>query len=1043
MLDKLSNAIKKTTDKIANAIFLDKNLVDQIVKDLQRSLIEADVNVSLVLEITQKIKKSALDERLKGIEKKEHIIKLLHDELRLILGEKRELKLGSKKNKFMMLGLYGVGKCVHANTKVQLSDGNIKKISDIYNENILNNEEKLKDGFIIDVSNKGLLVPSFNPTSLKIENKKVTHLWKLKKDELYKVYLDNGSDFSIKVTPEHPFFVLRNGQVVKIRAKDLEMDDWIATPQEVKIEGKKISLESKLRKLPLSILLPKEEIKQIFKEGKKTIKQINKELNVKRNYCKFTQELKRGQIPIELVNKLPNIILAREKNAAKIITVPTYLSSDFAEFLGYVMGDGNIRPNYVQISNEDSEIIDRIEYLSKILFNIEPKIKLAKRTRKMYDIRICSKTLVKIMSIFKLFPGKKGKNLTIPQEIIMSDEDSLKVFIRAYFDCDSYASLNKRYIELTSESQIIIQQFNMLLKRFAIISTISKKVINSIPYWNLAIKARYAEKYAERISYLIKRKRERVEKYKNIGLIQGCGNQDMIPLHTFLKETRQTMGFSIGEIQDSAVYSFGIYEKKGLISKEQLKKLANYNNLSKKGMYLEFLEKIQNKENIRQEYGSKFLNGIKNHLQNTGMAEIKENEWTISSIGQKYLQQIKETNSEEIIQKLSNLANSEVCWLPIKKISKIANDEEYVYDLTVEDNHSFIAEGFIVHNTTTISKLALYYSKRGSKVCAIGLDVHRPAASTQLKQLCDKINIACFIKPEEKDPAKIWKSFEKELEKYELVIIDTAGRDSLEKDLIKEIKSISKITKPTETLLVIPADIGQTARKQAIAFKEAVSITGVIITRMDSTAKAGGALTSCYEAKVPVIFIGTGEKPADLEQFNPESFLSRMLGMGDLETLMEKIRTVTDEKALKSAQKNIESGKLTLKDVQAQLESMESIGSMDKIMSLVPGFSKVKEKVSQEKINQQQEKLKGYKHAINSMTKEEIENPEIMEKETSRLQRISKGSGVSTTDIRNLIKQYKILKEMIQSGKSSSSEGLDQKTLMKMAKKLAKKGMRI
>ena len=212
---------------------------------------------------------------------------------------------------------------------------------------------------------------------------------------------------------------------------------------------------------------------------------------------------------------------------------------------------------------------------------------------------------------------------------------------------------------------------------------------------------------------------------------------------------------------------------------------------------------------------------------------------------------------------------------------------------------------------------------------------------------------------------------------------------------------------------------------------------------MDSTAKAGGALTSCYEAKVPVIFIGTGEKPADLEQFNPESFLSRMLGMGDLETLMEKIRTVTDEKALKSAQKNIESGKLTLKDVQAQLESMESIGSMDKIMSLVPGFSKVKEKVSQEKINQQQEKLKGYKHAINSMTKEEIENPEIMEKETSRLQRISKGSGVSTTDIRNLIKQYKILKEMIQSGKSSSSEGLDQKTLMKMAKKLAKKGMRI
>ena len=344
--------------------------------------------------------------------------------------------------------------------------------------------------------------------------------------------------------------------------------------------------------------------------------------------------------------------------------------------------------------------------------------------------------------------------------------------------------------------------------------------------------------------------------------------------------------------------------------------------------------------------------------------------------------------------------------------------------------------------TTTISKLALYYSKRGSKVCAIGLDVHRPAASIQLKQLCDKLNVACFIEPNEKDPTKIWKKYSNDLEKYDLVLIDTAGRDALDSNLIKEIKSISKIAKPTETILVIPADIGQTARKQAVTFKEAVEITGVIITRMDSTAKAGGALTSCYEAKVAVVFIGTGEKPVDLEQFNPESFLSRMLGMGDLETLMEKIRTVTDENTLKKTQKNIEEGKLTLRDVQAQLESMESLGSMDKIMSMIPGFGKVKEKISAEKLEQQQNKMKAYKHAINSMTRFEIENPEIMEKETSRLQRISKGSGVSTTDIRNLIKQYKVLKEMIESGKGGE-EGMDQKTMMKMAKKLAKKGMRI
>ncbi len=343
--------------------------------------------------------------------------------------------------------------------------------------------------------------------------------------------------------------------------------------------------------------------------------------------------------------------------------------------------------------------------------------------------------------------------------------------------------------------------------------------------------------------------------------------------------------------------------------------------------------------------------------------------------------------------------------------------------------------------TTTISKLALYYGKRGSKVCAIGLDVHRPAASEQLKQLCDKLNIACFISPEEKDPIKIYKKFKAELEKYDLVLIDTAGRDALDQELIKEIKAISKIAEPTEILLVMPADIGQTAKKQASTFKEAVQITGVIITRMDSTAKAGGALTACHEAKVPVVFIGTGEKPHDLELFNPELFLSRLLGMGDLQSLMEKIQSVADESKLKQTQKNIEEGKLTLKDVQAQLESMESLGSMDKLLSLVPGLGKAK--ISPEQLEQQQQKMKNYKNAINSMTKEEIENPGVLEKQTSRLSRIAKGSGTSTSDIRMLIKQYKMLNEMIKSQSAMQDGKMDQKTLMKMARKFGKKRFKL
>ncbi len=340
--------------------------------------------------------------------------------------------------------------------------------------------------------------------------------------------------------------------------------------------------------------------------------------------------------------------------------------------------------------------------------------------------------------------------------------------------------------------------------------------------------------------------------------------------------------------------------------------------------------------------------------------------------------------------------------------------------------------------TTTIGKLAHYYAKRGSKVAAIGLDVHRPAASQQLEQVCKKINITSFIAPEEKSPVKIWKKFEQELKKYDLVLVDTAGRDALDKDLIKEIKEIAKLANPTETFLVMPADIGQTAKKQAQVFKEAVNITGVIITRMDSTAKAGGALTACSEVKVPVIFIGTGEKPQDLEHFDPESFLSRLLGMGDLKSLLEKIESVTNKKELEKTQKNLEEGKFTLRDLQSQLEAMESVGSMDKILSMVPGLGKAK--IPEGALAGQQEKVKKWKHAINSMTPAEIENPELLEKQTSRIARIAKGSGTTTSEIRALIKQYKMLKEMITSNsKIAESGSLDQKTMMKLAKKFGRK----
>jgi len=337
--------------------------------------------------------------------------------------------------------------------------------------------------------------------------------------------------------------------------------------------------------------------------------------------------------------------------------------------------------------------------------------------------------------------------------------------------------------------------------------------------------------------------------------------------------------------------------------------------------------------------------------------------------------------------------------------------------------------------TTTIAKLGFYYAKRGRKVALLGLDTQRPAAMDQLEQMAKKTNLACFIDKKEKSPEKIYKNYEKELEKYDLVLIDTAGRDGLNKDLIKEIKSIEKTTKPDYRILVMPADIGQAAKTQAEEFQKALSIDGVIITRMDGTAKGGGALTACNEVKAPVFFIGVGEKIHEIETFSPDSFISRLLGLGDLQGLLEKVKSATSEKQQKRIQERLEQGKFTLRDLSTQLESMNQMGSMDKVMSMIPGLSGMANKVPKQQLEKQEGKIQHWKAAIKSMTEHEIENPEVLEKQTSRIARIAKGSGTTTSEVRELLKQYKMLKEMMNMQTGLSEGKLDQRTMQKMAKK--------
>ncbi|MBS3084708.1 signal recognition particle receptor subunit alpha [Candidatus Pacearchaeota archaeon] len=341
--------------------------------------------------------------------------------------------------------------------------------------------------------------------------------------------------------------------------------------------------------------------------------------------------------------------------------------------------------------------------------------------------------------------------------------------------------------------------------------------------------------------------------------------------------------------------------------------------------------------------------------------------------------------------------------------------------------------------TTTVAKLGNYFQKRGRKTALVGLDVWRPAAKEQLIQLGEKNNLHVFTDLKEKNPVKIWKKYKSELERLDLVVIDTAGRHDLDKELIKEIETLNKEIKPDETILVMPGDIGQAAKNQAEKFSEALNITGVIITRMDSTAKGGGALSACAETESGVYFITTGEKINDIETFNPESFLSRLLGMGDLQTLIEKVKSVTDEKSQKKIEERIKEGKLTLEDVIEQVKGMNSLGGFEKLKSMVPGLGNAK--IPEGALEIQQKKVEKWEHIIKSMTKEEKENPEIIQKETLRIGRIAKGAGVNTSDVRSLLKQYDVLTSMVKdSSEFDMSKGINPKQLQKLMKRLGKKG---
>jgi len=307
--------------------------------------------------------------------------------------------------------------------------------------------------------------------------------------------------------------------------------------------------------------------------------------------------------------------------------------------------------------------------------------------------------------------------------------------------------------------------------------------------------------------------------------------------------------------------------------------------------------------------------------------------------------------------------------------------------------------------TTTAAKLAKYYSKKGFKVGLICADTFRAGAYTQLMQLAEETKTPFYGDPNEKISLNIIKKGLEILKDKDVVIIDSEGRSKLDEELMRDINLVYREIKPNHVLLVLDATIGQLAGEQAEAFKKACNVSGVILTKLDGTAKGGGAISACKTTNAKVYFIGVGEHIDEFEEFDAPRFVSKILGFGDIEGLLEKAQEIeiTDEIA-----NRVMKGKFTLNDLYVQIREIKKMGSLNKIVEMLP-IGNIK--IPKEVMEMQDEKLKIYKFMMDSMTKKEKENPEIID--SKRVARIAKGSGRKEGEVYELLKQYKIMKRYV------------------------------
>jgi len=328
--------------------------------------------------------------------------------------------------------------------------------------------------------------------------------------------------------------------------------------------------------------------------------------------------------------------------------------------------------------------------------------------------------------------------------------------------------------------------------------------------------------------------------------------------------------------------------------------------------------------------------------------------------------------------------------------------------------------------TTTTAKLAKFLeNNKKKKVMMVSLDIYRPAAQEQLRSLGEQNNILTLPIIEGQQPADICRRAisAANLNGAEIILFDTAGRTQIDLQMMSEIKQIEAVINPTETFLVADSLTGQVAASVAKEFKNTVNLSGIILTRADGDARGGAAVSMKYVSNVPIKFLGIGEKIDNLEVFHPDRIANRILGMGDIVSLVEKAAQDLGEENLKKAEENLKKGQFSMEDYLSQLRQMKKMGGIEGIMSFMPGVSKIKSQMDSAGIDESI--ISKNEAIILSMTKKERENPKIID--GSRKKRIANGSGTDPATINKLLKQFKMMSEMMKKMSKGNLKGMSDK----------------